>query len=178
MVQQTVSANNTSNEQVMASTFLNEIHFYKTLWPVYDNFQKGFAGIVPFDKFPKFYGSRLTPGKEKLIMENLKYSGFEMIHRDGTFQDTYLKLLLNSYGQFHGISAFRELHTEKSKKLTNEWTNSSELVLKMDVISMYIRYCLKKESMKTQYNWLLISCSIMEGILVLIMEIAGAITSF
>lgn len=128
------------------------------------------------------------PGKEKLIMENLKYSGFEMIHRDDSFEDTHLKLLLNSYG--HGISSVsRELHPEKSKKLTN----SSELILKMDVVIMYICYCLNKESMIENEQIMkklkilnkhsiqlviLIACSIMEGILFLIMEIAGAITSF
>lgn len=144
VVKQAIPAKTASDAKVMETTYFNEIHFYKTVWPTYDNFQRSFPGITYFNKIATCYGSNLTPGREKLILENLKHSGFQMFPRDGAFQDAHLKLLLNAYGRFHGISAaFRELHPEETKKLTEVLTNSSELVLKMNVVSMYIVHCLK-----------------------------------
>lgn len=112
----------------MEVLYFNEIHFYKTIWKELRNFQNGFPGIH-FNKIAKFYCCSVDPGKEKLVMENLQYSGYKMFPRDGTFDDIHVKLLMKSYGQFHGISAaYREHHPKEYKKLTCDLKNALECI--------------------------------------------------
>lgn len=112
----------------MEILFFNEIHFYNNIWKELQSFQNGFPGLQ-FNKIAKFYCSSSAPGQEKLVMENLKYSDFNMFPRDGTFDDIHVKLLMKCYGQFHGISAaYREHHPEDYKKLTCVLKNSLEFM--------------------------------------------------
>lgn len=145
VVKQAIPSEKQSNRELMTKTFFNEIYFYKTIWPMLDEFQKSFPSFQPLDKIPKFYGSSSTLGAEKLVLENLKSLGFEMFPRNASFNDSHMKLLLTSYGKFHGLStAFRIFHSEETRKIRDELGNPVEDVLNTDIMSKYTLYCLKE----------------------------------
>lgn len=143
VIKQAIAANTSENVEVMESTYFNEIHFYKTIWPELVKLQESIPGFKCFNKIPKCYAISSEPGKEKLVMENLKSIGCEMIPRDGTFDHHFTTLLMKTYGQFHGISAaYRELNPEEYKKLTDPLKKSTESVLTMEIFKNYISGCM------------------------------------
>lgn len=129
----------------MEVLYFNEIHFYTTIWKALQQFQDGFSGLQ-FNKIAKLYSACSIPGKETLVMENLKYSDYRLFPRDGTFDDVHVKLLMKSYGQFHGTSAaYREHHPEEYKKLTFVLRDTMKCItLGNEHVCQYMRAAMKR----------------------------------
>lgn len=99
-----------------------EINFYEDIWPVLNRFQQNFS--IGFDKVPKYYASKITAGKEMIILENLKSHNFHIFEATKPLDWKHIELIFKSYATFHAMSyAFHELHPEefsKLKTLTNK----------------------------------------------------------
>lgn len=145
VIKQALKASSSSDIEVMANTYFNEIHFYQNIWRAFDGFQRKFPRMEPFNKIPIFYGSCGEFANQKLVLENLKYSGHRMFPRNETFADTQVEFLMISYGQFHGISAaFREHNPEEYKKLMDPLKNSTENVINMQAMKGFVLFCMSQ----------------------------------
>lgn len=132
VVKQTIPAKTDKNKEILRNSYFNEIHFYDNIVKQYEKFANSFPNAKKFDKVPKAYAVRAEEGKEKIVMENLKELGFQMLPRNGNFNDEHMKLLMEVYGEFHGVSAaFREHNPEGFQKLTGVFKNSTENALEL-----------------------------------------------
>lgn len=145
MVKQTLQTNKETNRMLLECLFFNEIHFYKIIWIEIETFQNTCLGGLQCHNVPKFYGCFSEAGKELFVMENLKKQGFEMFPRADVFEDKITKLLMISYGKFHGVSAaFRVHHSEKYKSLTKDLRELNEILINSEVLISYIKHTVTK----------------------------------
>lgn len=151
VVKQSLTSNNDSAADMVARAYFNEIHFYTIIWTKLDNFQRSFSSVIPFDKIPQCYAVNCDTDKRILVLENLKYEGFEMFKRDAAFTDTHMKLLLKLYGQFHGISAaFRELKRAAFEKMVADLKDSQETFFKMNSMRIYLQLFMAETDLMLQ----------------------------
>lgn len=150
VVKQSLPTDNLTAAEMVYRTYFNEIYFYKYIWPTFEKFQESFTSVKQFDKIPKCYAVKSESNKQVILLENLKYTGFDMFKRDEAFSDIHIKLLLKLYGQFHGTSAaFREHSQEEFQKLSNELKDSLKCFFNMNAMKIFLHLFL------TQTNLLL-----------------------
>lgn len=140
-----VEAKTPEGAALMENTFFNEIHFYQNIWKAFDKFQRRFPQMKPFDKIPKFYYASGDCHIQKLVMENLKYSGYRTFPRGEAFSDDQLAYILTEYGRFHGLStAFRKHNPEEYKLLVDPLKDSTTNVVEMRVMKGYVLICMNR----------------------------------
>lgn len=145
MLKQTLPANSSDTKALVSNSFYNEIYFYEKIWPELDKFQKSFPDVTRFTHIPKFYAALKTPGEEKLLIENLKYSGFQLFPRSKPFDDIHMKLLMKTYGHYHALSAsYREYNPDEFKILTNVLKDSTGSVLEMKRLALFTTFCFQQ----------------------------------
>lgn len=137
-MKQSVPANTSSTVDLMHGTFFNEIYFYGSIWKTYEEFTKNFSEVKVLQIVPKCYAISSVSGKEKILLENLKFLGFKMYPRVKTFDKMHVEFLLKMYGQFHGTSAaFRERYPEKYAIISNSLHNSVDLVVNLNFFKKF-----------------------------------------
>lgn len=101
--------------------------------------------VEPFDKLSNFFAANGDFGQQKLVMENLKFSGFQMLPRADTFNDSHIDLLLKTFEKFHGISAaHREHNPIEYKAFMDLLKNCTATLLEMNIMAKYILYCIRE----------------------------------
>lgn len=128
--------------EAVTNLYFNEIQFYQNIWKTLEKFQKKFPRSQPFDKLCKCYAAINEVAKEKIVMEDLKVLGYQLVPRSDAYNEQQIVLLLKLYGHFHGISAaFRQYNPEEFKSLTQSLKNSTESVFTIPAMRLYITVC-------------------------------------
>ncbi|KAJ8977346.1 hypothetical protein NQ317_017760, partial [Molorchus minor] len=109
--------------------FLNEIHFYTVVWPHFQKFQNEKLGGKAFDAIPQCVTTSSEDKHETLVLENLKFQGFQMHNKAKPLSKDQVDFIFKQYGRFHAISFaykffYPEEYSEISSKLTNFWRNA------------------------------------------------------
>lgn len=137
-IKKALCADKKNTGSLMQNLTIHEIYFYQNIWRSLEKFQKDFHGIT-FSLVPKSYAFSLVLGREILILENLKHSGYKTLPKDASFDDSHLKLALEAYGKFHGISAaFRKYNPSEYIKLTKDVDKSFDTLLAEDFFQTYL----------------------------------------
>lgn len=88
--------------------FLNEINFYKNVWPQLDNFRQQYK-VEPIMNVARCYGTSTKEMDEYVLLENLKSQGFKMFDKNEFMNLNQFKYIFRQYGKFHALSfAFRK----------------------------------------------------------------------
>lgn len=118
VIKQALSTDTKESVEAMQHLYIHEIYFYHDIWSEMEKFQNEFQGVTSH-LIPKCYAVCRVSGKEILVLENLRLSGFKVLPKDVVFDDNHFELALRAYGKFHGISAaFREHNPREYGKLT------------------------------------------------------------
>lgn len=130
-MKQTIPAETQDLKEVVRNIYFNEIYFYQNIIKDYQKFQTRFPHSKLFNKIPKCLAVQTEEGKQKILMENLRTLGFKTLPRSGNFDDDHTKLIMEVYGQFHGLSAaFREHNPKKFILLTSNVKSASAPIVK------------------------------------------------
>ncbi|RZC41104.1 EcKinase, DUF1679, and/or APH domain containing protein, partial [Asbolus verrucosus] len=98
--------------------FINEIYIYKTILPIFTQFQRDKGIEDPFNSVPKCYGSHTTEDMEIIVFENLKKNGYVLWNKRKPLTRKHINMVVKEYGKFHAISvAMRDQQPEKFEKL-------------------------------------------------------------
>ncbi|KAJ8926033.1 hypothetical protein NQ315_009888 [Exocentrus adspersus] len=99
--------------------FQNEIYFYANVWPRLDKFQERIQAQYQFRKVAKFIASSSDDKSEKIVLENLKFQGFQMHDKKVPLSKEQFQLMMWEYGKFHALSfAYKALYPEGYADLT------------------------------------------------------------
>ncbi|XP_018566830.1 uncharacterized protein LOC108907575 [Anoplophora glabripennis] len=124
VVKQAFSEENIRNLFPIRDAFLNEIYFYKKVWPKFKKFQEVIPSAYRFDNVAKCLASLSKDHYESLVLENLKYDGFVLQDKKETLKRDTFEFIFKVYGRFHAISfAYKELNPEEFSELINEFTD-------------------------------------------------------
>ncbi|XP_018566810.1 uncharacterized protein LOC108907556 [Anoplophora glabripennis] len=104
--------------------YLNEIYFYTETWPILERFQERISPKYRFQKIPKCFATVSEEFSEKLVLENLKYQGFEVYDKKKPLDKEHFELIFKEYGKFHAVSfAYKALHPDSYARLVSGTTN-------------------------------------------------------
>ncbi|KAJ8922348.1 hypothetical protein NQ315_004291 [Exocentrus adspersus] len=92
-------------------TFKNEIAVYDTIVPLLQDFQRENGVDEVIDCFTEMYGARINLGEENgtvdedavLILENLNFTGYEVVDRHTGFDLETTLLILKDLAAFHAV---------------------------------------------------------------------------
>lgn len=145
-MKQTVPANTSDSKELLSKLYFNEIIFYEKIWKQLDKFQKSFQNVKQFNRIPKCYASSSeVKSQEKLVLENLKCLQYEMYPRPKSFDDNHMKLLVETYGHYHGLSAaYRELNPEEFMKLSRLLKDSTSSLFQFDIFRILVQMCMMR----------------------------------
>ncbi|XP_028129761.2 uncharacterized protein LOC114325830 [Diabrotica virgifera virgifera] len=110
----------------LSSSYLNEIYFYTELWPALQAFQRKFPKVIPLDIVAHCYGDCREKGKEKIVLDNLKYKNYDVHPKTVPVSTELYTKTFELYGRYHALS-FAYKHHEKdefqrlAKPLANNW---------------------------------------------------------
>lgn len=108
-------------------TFLNEIYFYKKIWPKLNQVQSGVS--EPFRAIPQMLTVSEDDCAEMLVMENLKKLGYEVFNKRDNLDSQHVKKIFTYYGKFHALSfVMKKLNSEEYFQLAN------------GIIDMYLKF--------------------------------------
>lgn len=124
--------------------FGNEIYFYKTIYPAYQEFLQEHDIVDGFKNTPKCYGAR----PDIIALENLSIDGYVSFDNKGIMNDEHILLAMKTLAEFHAISfAFKdqkkELYNTFKEKLKPCVTNIYKTAHFDKVTRAYIRKLLK-----------------------------------
>lgn len=133
-----------STKELMSTSFLNEIHYYREIFPILQTFQKTFSGVKIFDNFPKLLATCSDKGNEKIILQNLKYKNYEVPQKSAPFEIKTFEKIFKLYADFHALSfAFKHHNYEKFFELT-EPLHHSNLLFSKNFLGGYIKSFFRK----------------------------------
>ncbi|CAG9837599.1 unnamed protein product [Diabrotica balteata] len=111
--------------EFLSSSYLNEIFFYNDVWPNLKKFQNTFPEVTPVDVAAKCYGTSSVKGSEKVILENLKFKGYEIHPKRTPLSKELFEDIFALYGKYHATSfAFKHYHPEEFHKLASNLKNN------------------------------------------------------
>ncbi|XP_028136985.1 uncharacterized protein LOC114331579 [Diabrotica virgifera virgifera] len=117
-------------EEFVTATYLNEINFYTKRWPAMTEFQKKHLGEEDpnFVKhIAKCYYTDITKGAEKIVLDNLKFKGFELHPKSIPLNFRQYASIFKLYAKYHAISfAMKQLEPEKFEEFTKDVPNNWE----------------------------------------------------
>lgn len=103
-----------------ADFFRNEIHFYETVLPAFEDFQKTRHPKTPFNEFPRCLLSHCDGENDFVILENINYLGYISPDRQSCLTLTDCLLIIKTLGRFHALSiVFRDQDPVKFEKAAN-----------------------------------------------------------
>ncbi|XP_028133465.1 uncharacterized protein LOC114328721 [Diabrotica virgifera virgifera] len=135
VVKQVLESSVENTIDFMSSTFLNEIHFYGKFLPALQEFQRSYPGAEIFNHVPKCLGTCLERGKEKLILENLKFRNFTLHPKKEYVGYKMYEAIFKTYGKYHGAClAFKHNQPEKFLELSNGFQNNFKKMVKTGLL--------------------------------------------
>ncbi|XP_072386438.1 uncharacterized protein [Diabrotica undecimpunctata] len=125
VVKQVLGSSVETTINFMSSTFVNEIHFYEKFIPALQEFQRTYPGAEIFTHAPKCLASCMEKGKEKIILENLKFRNFTLHPKKEFIGYKMYEAIFKTYGKYHGASlAFKHHQPEKFLELADGFQNN------------------------------------------------------
>lgn len=107
-------------KDVMIRVFEQETLFYRTIFPIFLEYQIQRNVKDVFNPLVKFYKTVITDSVRVIILENVKAKGFELRDRRQPLTLQHLTLALQYYGKFHALSfAVNDRQPELFKVLSN-----------------------------------------------------------
>ena len=101
--------------------FLNEMHFYETIFPYFLKFQQEKGVENPFDKLAKCYGAVISDNLEVIAFDNLNVKGYTMWNKTKPLTRPLTEMIIKEFGKFHAISiAIKDQQPEKFQQLTEK----------------------------------------------------------
>ncbi|KAJ8926110.1 hypothetical protein NQ315_009967 [Exocentrus adspersus] len=121
-VKQAFSENKIRDTFPIRNAFLNEIYFYTKVWPKLAKFQEEEASGKPsFHHIPRCYAVVSDNDQEMLVLENLKFRGFELHDKKKVLSTSMFEYLFDLYGKYHALSfAYKALHPEEFSELCKD----------------------------------------------------------
>ncbi|XP_072390748.1 uncharacterized protein [Diabrotica undecimpunctata] len=125
VIKKVFSSDKEETRAFLSHSYLNEINFYINIWPAFKTFQKSFISTKLLDVVPKCYGTSSLSGSEKVILENLKFSNYDVHPKKVVVSDALYEEIFKLYGQFHAISfAMKHYQPKEYEKLTEPLHNN------------------------------------------------------
>ncbi|KAJ8963395.1 hypothetical protein NQ318_018873 [Aromia moschata] len=144
VVKQAFQNEKVRNLQPIREYYLNEIYFYKKVWPALDELQRKVPLGNNFDKIPHCFGTSSTDGEEILILENLKDQGFQIHEKKVPLDKQHFKFIFIQYGRFHGLSfAYKLLHPQDYNELAERLTLDFRVLNRQESFRRYVAYILE-----------------------------------
>lgn len=105
-----------SSDFDFTSLYKNEVTFYTSVYPALGQLSHG-----KFNNVPKVYSWSCEYNKSYLAMENLKSQGYTLYPKEKCFDPAHLRLIFNTYGNFHALSfIWKKREPENFKKIHKE----------------------------------------------------------
>ncbi|KAJ8926046.1 hypothetical protein NQ315_009901 [Exocentrus adspersus] len=121
VVKQAFTKQEIRNVTLIREVFQNEIYFYTHVWQCLNKFQERIPSRYQFRKVAKCFASVLDDKAEKIVLENLKFQGFELQDKAVPLSKEQFELIMKEYGKFHALSfAYKALYPEDYAELTKE----------------------------------------------------------
>ncbi|CAG9835911.1 unnamed protein product [Diabrotica balteata] len=135
VVKQVLESSTENTMNFMSSTYMNEIHFYKKFLPGIQDFQRTYPRAEIFNHAPKCLATCRERGKEKLMLENLKFRNFTLHPKKEFVGYKMFETIFNTYGKYHGAClAFKHSQPEKFLELANGFQNNFKNFIKAGVL--------------------------------------------
>ncbi|XP_072375177.1 uncharacterized protein [Diabrotica undecimpunctata] len=123
----------------LSSSYMNEIYFYTELWPALRAFQEKFTKVLPLNILAYCYGEYREKGKEKIILENLKYKNYAVHQKKLPVSKELYSKMFALYGRYHALSfAFKYYEKEKFQTLVKPLSKNWEGFLGLEIIKTEI----------------------------------------
>jgi hypothetical protein len=124
-------------------SFFNEIFIYKTVLPVFTQFQLERGINKPFDSVPQYYGQFTSENLEVLVFENLKSVGYTLCNRKQPLTRKHIDVVMTEYSKFHATSfAMKDQQPEKFEELSTGLIDVFKMSIEnMDMESLF-RNCI------------------------------------
>lgn len=128
VIKQVLPCENETTIAFMSLLYINEIIFYTRIVPDLLKFQESFPEAKPFNNIAKCFGTNSVKGKEKIVLQNLKFENYNVPVKSEFVTDEMYEALFKLYGEYHALNfAFKEIQSEKFSELktilNNNWTS-------------------------------------------------------
>ncbi|KAJ8970562.1 hypothetical protein NQ317_019067 [Molorchus minor] len=133
VVKQAFSMETKRKIQPIRDYYLNEIHFYTVIWPHFQKFHNEKLNGETLNIIPQCFATSSEDKHEKLVLENLKFQGFQMHDKAKPLSKEQVKTICKHYGRFHAISfAYKFFYPVKYSEITSKLQNHWRRVINME----------------------------------------------
>lgn len=124
VVKQAFSEQNIRESHPIRDVFVNEIYFYKKVWPKLSKFQEKVPPKNRFVHLAKHFAAISEENFERLLLENLKSEGFVMHNKKEPLGIKQFEFIFKVYGKLHAVSlAYKALDLDGFSELVSGITD-------------------------------------------------------